>query len=285
MPITQITQLPTLRDNQLFSVLSADELRQILQTRQVSSRYRRLNFYALVLVTAGTVRCQYEFELHEKGAGSLQLFKPQRIIALDSLSDWQGWIITFSTAMLGNEPLLDEFLAWQGQLQLSDADHAQLVPLAQALQHSQTQANSPILANVQRHLLWAILGQILYFSSQSTPKISQLSKEQQRFLAFCDLLERHFCEQHQSQAYAELLHCTEKTLRLTCLNATGFTPKSLINQRLILESKRLLAFSTLNINQIAETLGFDESTNFNKFFKKEMGQSAKQWRVGFGSGV
>ncbi len=149
------------------------------------------------------------------------------------------------------------------------------------MQYSQTHATSPILANVQRHLLWAILGQILHFSSQSTPKISQLSKEQQRFLAFCDLLERHFCEQHQSQSYAEQLHCTEKTLRLTCLNATGFTPKALINQRLILEAKRLLAYTDFNIKQIAELLGFDESSNFNKFFRKEMGVSTKQWRVGF----
>ncbi len=112
MPITQITQLPTLQDNQPFSVLSADELRHIIHARQASTCYaHRLDFYSLVLVTSSTLHYQYEFEQHQKSQGSLQLFKPQRIIAFDPASEWQGWIITFSNEMLGNEPLLDEFLA------------------------------------------------------------------------------------------------------------------------------------------------------------------------------
>jgi AraC-like DNA-binding protein len=42
----------------------------------------------------------------------------------------------------------------------------------------------------------------------------------------------------------------------------------MVNERVILEAKRLLAHTDLNIKEIGFYLGFDEATNFVKFFKK-----------------
>ncbi|WP_426840465.1 helix-turn-helix domain-containing protein [Glaesserella parasuis] len=81
-------------------------------------------------------------------------------------------------------------------------------------------------------------------------------------------MEQHFCTQHQVQFYAEQLGCTEKTLGSTCLAHTGLPAKMVINQRLLLEAKRLLVHTQKSVKHIASQLGFEEATHFNKFFKK-----------------
>ncbi|MCC8173154.1 MAG: helix-turn-helix domain-containing protein, partial [Odoribacter sp.] len=63
----------------------------------------------------------------------------------------------------------------------------------------------------------------------------------------------------------------EKTLSKEVKLLTGKTPKLYIDERLTLEAKRLLSYSLLTVKEICFELGFDEPTNFGKFFKKQTG--------------
>jgi AraC-like DNA-binding protein len=45
-----------------------------------------------------------------------------------------------------------------------------------------------------------------------------------------------------------------------------------------LEAKRLLAYTTLPIALIGDRLGFDDPTNFVKFFKREAGCTPGEFR-------
>jgi AraC-like DNA-binding protein len=58
------------------------------------------------------------------------------------------------------------------------------------------------------------------------------------------------------------------------------TPKEYIDNRLILEAKRLISFSDMPVKAIAYELGFDEPTNFTKFFKARTGKTPKQFKNG-----
>jgi AraC-like DNA-binding protein len=49
----------------------------------------------------------------------------------------------------------------------------------------------------------------------------------------------------------------------------GKTAKALLTDRIALEAKRLLVHSSMSVAAIAEALGFEEATNFVKFFKRE----------------
>lgn len=73
---------------------------------------------------------------------------------------------------------------------------------------------------------------------------------------------------------------SEKTLSRVCLNLNGLPAKTLINQRLILEAKRLLAHTSMSVQAIGLELGFDESTNFVKFFRRETGTTPLAFRQG-----
>ena len=45
--------------------------------------------------------------------------------------------------------------------------------------------------------------------------------------------------------------------------------KAFLVSRIVLEAKRLLAHTLLPVSTIGDQLGFDEATNFVKFFRRE----------------
>jgi hypothetical protein len=63
--------------------------------------------------------------------------------------------------------------------------------------------------------------------------------------------------------------------------ASGSSPKALIEQRLILEAKRLLAHTSLTVEAIATKVGFSEPTNFVKFFRRHGGMRPLEFRARF----
>lgn len=97
-------------------------------------------------------------------------------------------------------------------------------------------------------------------------------------LRFRKLLDTDFAAQHQVQYYANALGMSEKTLGRVCMTAAGVPAKAMITQRLALEAKRLLAHTTLAVQTIGRDLGFEEATNFVKFFRKESGMTPLTFR-------
>jgi AraC-like DNA-binding protein len=102
--------------------------------------------------------------------------------------------------------------------------------------------------------------------------------QQANFRRFRKLLDSDFASRHQVQHYAAALAMSEKTLSRVCLAAAGAPAKALINQRNMLEAKRLLAHTTKSVHTIASELGFDEASNFVKFFRKESGTTPAAFR-------
>ena len=57
------------------------------------------------------------------------------------------------------------------------------------------------------------------------------------------------------------------------------TAKQFIDNLVILETKRAIASSNYSLKEIGYAVGFDEVTNFTKFFKKHTGTSPKQFKT------
>jgi AraC-like DNA-binding protein len=61
--------------------------------------------------------------------------------------------------------------------------------------------------------------------------------------------------------------------------AFGLSAKELIDARVVLEARRLLAHTSLPIATIGESLGFSEATNFGKFFLARTGERPGAFRA------
>ncbi|MCF0199719.1 MAG: helix-turn-helix domain-containing protein, partial [Bacteroidaceae bacterium] len=99
------------------------------------------------------------------------------------------------------------------------------------------------------------------------------------FLAFRREIEHHFRSMHTVKEYAELLNVSTKTLTNYVAECSQHTPLEMINNRIVLEAKRLLRYSDMMVKEIAATLGFDDPSYFNKFFKRLVRCSAAESRT------
>lgn len=97
-------------------------------------------------------------------------------------------------------------------------------------------------------------------------------------LLFRDLLEEQFRDQKQVGFYTRHLSVMEKRLNTATKNVLGKTAKEVINDRVLLEAKRLLANSLMSIKEIAYEIGFDEPGNFIKYFRKYTSQTPTEFK-------
>ena len=88
---------------------------------------------------------------------------------------------------------------------------------------------------------------------------------------FVDALELHFRELHEASDYAELLGCSVRTLSRAAQAATGKGVRELIDDRRLLEARRLLANARWDARKVAGSLGFTDPANFGRFFRRHTG--------------
>ncbi|MFN8258962.1 MAG: helix-turn-helix transcriptional regulator [Bacteroidales bacterium] len=95
---------------------------------------------------------------------------------------------------------------------------------------------------------------------------------------FKDLLDLHHNQWHKVGQYADMLNISPDYLNATIKTSIGKTAKELIQQRIVLEAKRLGLHTTLSTKEIAYQLGFEDPTHFSRFFKKEENLSFADFR-------
>jgi len=99
------------------------------------------------------------------------------------------------------------------------------------------------------------------------------------FVKFRQSLEANYRRIHTVSEYANLLNISTKTLTNYTKLVSFQTPLEIINERIILEAKRLLTHSGLNINEIGFELGFEDPSYFVKFFKRQAKMSPREFRT------
>ncbi len=122
---------------------------------------------------------------------------------------------------------------------------------------------------------YLILCARLYKSQYPIPK----EKAQQDLIReFNFLVEQHFRSKHTVAEYAELLNKSPKTLS-NVFSKEGFkTPIQYIHDRKVLEAKRLLHHSDLQVQEVAYQLGYDDIQSFSRFFKNQVQISPSQFK-------
>jgi AraC family transcriptional activator of pobA len=93
-----------------------------------------------------------------------------------------------------------------------------------------------------------------------------------------ELIDTHYLEHWNVADYAEALNITAAHLNAICRRHTNINAQQLIHKRLILEAKRNLNYTVLTVNQVSDSLGFQDPGYFNRFFKRHTGQTPKQFR-------
>lgn len=101
-------------------------------------------------------------------------------------------------------------------------------------------------------------------------------------LKFKDLLERHYIRERRPSYYAAQLGISPNTFSKKCKAHFHKSPSTLIQERVILEAKKLIHLTFKNMKEIAATLNFEDENYFSRYFKKYTGIAPSAFRESVG---
>lgn len=245
----------------------------------------RVAFHTLIYIESGEGRHCIDFEYYDFSPGTFIFVQPGQVHAWDFSNKPKGLIFVFTPVFI--EQLETKMsipfqrapanLHYQNSplLFLDEQNDERIRRLVTEIATEQAMQNTDSL--VVMHLFSALY-LLLNRLRPASPFKSLLPKQNQMFSEFLSLLEANFRRVRDANWYANNLHVTYKTLNQISKLATDRTVKQLIDDYAAAEIKRLLAISSVTIQTLAFDFGFDDISNFNKFFKKHVNMTPGQFQ-------
>jgi AraC-like DNA-binding protein len=251
-------------------------------------RAHRIDFHMLMCVTRGECTHTVDFKPILCRPGSLLVLQPSQVEQFDVERIWDAWLVLFRPEFLfmpltpGTVSDLNPVAVLASlpeHLPLQEHEY-RLVRSVASQMHEDSKADTPA-AEVHaliRHQLWALLLRLNMVHRQQETHLNKSPAELHRFKRFQQLVEQRYAKWHQVADYARALGCTEKSLTRATVTAAGITAKAFIASRINLEAKRLLVHTSLSVTSIGDSVGFDDPSNFVKFFKRDAGCTPWEFR-------
>jgi AraC-like DNA-binding protein len=258
------------------------ELSEITQAkRQISCVPHRTDFYQIIWVKSGESVQTVDFSPVKVVDGQILFLSKNQVVSFDTSTSYSGQIILFTDIFFnrcdceirllkqlnlfnpftGNTPILANQLLINLWTMMKDEFHRQ---------------NDTFQHNLIHNYLSAFLIQAERQCDKTT--VSAKNQDYQIALQFAELVEQHYKNLRKVNDYLELMTVTAKPLSKALQATVGKTPKQFIDDRILLEAKRLLVYSNDNIKEITFTLGFEEPTNFSKFFREQTQLSPAEFK-------
>ncbi len=270
-----------------LEVLSFLQLRRRVDAAHFRQPHR-IEFHMLICVTRGRCTHFVDFVPLECRRGTLLVLRPSQTQQFQTEGDWDAAVVIFrpefllplqSLAAVSDLRLVGEMERLPERLHLDRREYLAVTEgIARMHADSTSPGSSQSVHALLRHQLYALLLRIHLVHGRQDARRNLAPASALRFRRFQALVAAEFQRHRDVRAYASRLGCTEKTLTRCVQDVAGKSAKAYIAARVNLEAKRLLVHTALPIAQVAERLGFDEATNFVKFFRREVACTPGEFR-------
>ncbi len=234
------------------------------------ARPLRPSFHQVVVPARQRIGYELDFQRLVLAPGTVVWAAPGQVQRFDIRPGADGWLVMFTAELLDRATFGARFepLAPRFTLGAAAPDVRWLVKqIERRSVDTQNETSLPLA----RHLLHALL---LLLQSCASSLAPRRAHESDVFSLFKAEVERRFAETRRLADYERIVGYSSKTLNRATQREVGVSAKQYIDQRVLLEARRLLAHTSLRIGDIAADLGFSELTNFVKFFRRESGGEA-----------
>lgn len=238
--------------------------------------HRHGDLFQLLYVQEGWAEIEIEGQRNRIDQASLQVVPPLCIHGFHFSEEVAGYVLTLA------RPLVAQL---DSQLQALDAvacypvgmDRAYLDSIFSTL-HQEYRGDEPARDILLRSLVTLLMVWVNRQALRRQTANSRQDRGRAYLTDFMQRVEQHFRTHLSVEQYAHDIGISVAHLNSICRQLTGQSALQIIHQRLLLEAKRSLIYTTMTVNQLSDQLGFSEPAYFSRFFRRLTGMAPNAFR-------
>lgn len=260
----------------------------VLKHYETISNPHRAEFYHIFWVQKGTAEYLVDFAPVKLKAGSFLFVNKDRVQAFDYQHKHDGKLLLFTDSFFGktaeDAKYLHSSILFNDFLDIPVIDvktNASLQTIFCAIETELTKDNDSYHYDLLHNLLHNLL--LLAERERRKQGFKELTKsaDLDYTVLFRDLLAVQFKTLKSVSGYASQMNVSEKRLTAAATKTMNKSPKTIIDEKVMLEAKRLLIHTNLSIKEVGYDLGFEEPTNFIKYFRKHAEKTPIEFREAY----
>jgi len=252
------------------------------------SKSHIVKFFVILLITEGQGYHTIDFTDYQYNEGTVLLIRKDQLHKFFKSPTVKGYLIVFTEDFIISHlnemqaskslQLFNEVLNFPKiDLRKHDDQLKYIVGLIEEVQ-SEYELNDNYSSGITRSILHILVTKLFRIkSSEKPPEVSK--KYISEFLTFQSLVEQNCLNQRKVKYYAGELGCTTKTLNNVAQSVLKKSAKTFIDEVAVMHIKRLLLGTNMPIKEIAFNSGFDDPSNFFRYFKKFAKVTPEAFRI------
>lgn len=283
IPIRYIQQ--TQKEPDLSGSFSIRDIKVLLDEEDMFQELHRHDFYYILVLKKGIGFHEIDFIHFEIKNYVIFLMRPGQVHQLELKAGSTGYLVQFKTDFFYTQnKLSQELLRKVSHLNFCNLDSdgfSKLETILTSILIEYTDKQEGFQEVIKSNLSIFFIKLVRHRQNKIITSKENNPYSQEQLEKFLSLLETNITKNKQVSQYADMLNISTYQLNAITKTSLNKTPSELINEHIILESKRQLLATSNQVNQIADHLGYDDISYFIRFFKKHTDFTPEAFRNNF----
>ena len=264
---------------------SIRDVRNLLAGKDMVQQLHRHDYFYILALKKGTGRHEIDFTSHRIRDHSVFFMRPGQVHQLRLKAASAGFLMQFKADFYYSvDKASAKLLRRASQKNVCPLDakkFRRLLSILGYIYQEYTNQQDGYQEIIKANLGIFFIELLRHRQDHKSPSDNVNTYLAERLEAFLELLELPGFKQNKVSKYADMLNLSTYQLNAITRKGLGKTSSELINEHVILESKRYLLATSNQVNQIAYHLGYEDVSYFIRFFKKHTGYSPEAFRNNF----
>jgi len=275
--------------NAKFDIINLDDLFNRIELDHSPYQQHLVEFYIIIFIEKGKGLHMIDFKEYECKPGTILTIRKDQIHKFYKSKSIKGRLLLFTDEFLVSYleklealkslQLFNEFLGVP-KLQLSKKEIEEVSNLINRIEKEYFKVDDDYSMGIIRSELHILIAKLFRLKSIENPIIEN-RKYLSEFIEFQNLVEKNITKTSKVKEYARMIGVSSKTLNTITKTIVNKSAKEFIDDICTKQIKRLLINTDFPIKEIAYSSGFEETTNFYKYFKRQTNLTPEQFRSTF----
>jgi AraC family transcriptional activator of pobA len=283
IPIRHIHEMQ--KEPNLSGSFSIRDIHELLEVNDMVQELHRHDFFYILVLEKGSGNHEIDFKQYEIYNHSVFLMRPGQVHQLTLKAGSTGYLIQFKAEFFYSQnKLSQQLLRKVSHINFCNLDNNGFKKLYAILTYAFNEycnKQEGYEEVIQSNLNIFFIELVRHRQNKKASSSDNNPYVQEQLEKFLELLEENITQYKQVSQYSDILNISTYQLNAITKEVLGKTCSELINEHIILESKRALLATSNQVNQIAYYLGYEDVSYFIRFFKKHTGHSPEAFRRNF----